>query len=246
MINIKITIQYDGQSFAGWQIQPNVDTVQGKIEYALEKIYGEHIRIYGAGRTDAGVHALGQVASFNVPILKMPIERMHYALNYYLPRSVRITKAEVVDEYFHARFTAKYREYIYAIDNSDVFMPFYDKYAFFYPKHIIDTAKINEYATRILGEHDFTSFCSVEDENEHKYRYIEKCYSIRKGNLVFIIIKGNAFLHNMVRIIVGTLLGLEHKNANYSDITDILQAKDRTKAFITAPAHGLYFRRVIY
>ncbi len=246
MLNIKITIQYDGQDYAGWQIQPNIDTVQGKIEYAIQKIYGNHIRIYGAGRTDAGVHALGQVASFNLPMLKMPIERLHYALNYYLPRNIRIIKSEVMDGSFHARFSAKWREYIYVIDNSDVSIPFYSKYTFFYRKHIINTDTINEYAKLLLGEHDFTSFCSAEDENEHKYRCIEKAYSIRKGNLIYIIIKGNAFLHNMVRIIVGTLLELERKKEEYSTMTDILEAKDRTKALVTAPPHGLYFRRVMY
>lgn len=246
MPNIKITIQYDGTDFAGWQVQPNVPTIQGEIESALESIYQMPIRIYGSGRTDRGVHSLGQVASFDVPTLKMPIERFHNALNYHLPRSVRVVDACQVEADFHARFSARYREYIYAIDNSKVYMPFYEKYAYSYPRHKIDTDEINKYASLILGEHDFTSFCSVADENEHKCRYIQKCYSIRRGNLVYIIVRGNAFLHNMVRIIVGTLVTLEDKKEPYEKISEILEARDRTAALVTAPPHGLYFRRVFY
>ncbi len=246
MLNIKITIQYDGTDFAGWQIQPNVPTIQGEIEAALESIYQMPIRIYGSGRTDRGVHSLGQVASFNVPTLKMPIEKFHNALNYYLPRSVRVINACEVDTDFHARFSARYREYIYVIDNSKVYMPFYEKYAYSYPRCKIDTDEINKYANLILGEHDFTSFCSVNDENEHKCRYIQKCYSMRRGDLVYIIVRGNAFLHNMVRIIVGTLITLEDKKEPYEKMTEILEAKDRTKALVTAPPHGLYFRRIFY
>ncbi len=246
MPNIKITIQYDGTDFAGWQVQPNVPTIQGEIESALESIYQIPIRIYGSGRTDRGVHSLGQVASFNVPTLKMPIEKFHNALNFYLPRSIRVINAGEVEPDFHARFSARYREYIYLVDNSNVYMPFYEKYAYSYPRHKIDTDEINKYASLILGEHDFTSFCSVNDENEHKCRYIQKCYSMRRGNLVYIVVRGNAFLHNMVRIIVGTLITLEDKREPYEKMTEILEAKDRTKALVTAPPHGLYFRRIFY
>ncbi len=246
MINIKITIQYDGTNFAGWQIQPNVPTIQGSIEAALEAIYQMPIRIYGSGRTDRGVHSLGQVASFNVPMLKMPLEKFPNALNFHLPRSVRVVNATIVEPEFHARFSAKFREYIYVVDNSNIFMPFYQRYAYSYPRHRINTDEINKYASLLIGEHDFTSFCSTEDENEHKCRYIQKCYSIRRGDLVYIVIKGNAFLHNMVRIIVGTLITLENKKEPYERMSEILEAKDRRKALVTAPPHGLYFRRVFY
>lgn len=246
MINIKLTVQYDGTNYAGFQVQPNVATIQGEIENALEKIYGTYIHIQGAGRTDAGVHALGQVAGFCLENLKMPISKLHQAINYYLPRDIRAISAEEEGDSFHARFSAKWREYIYVIDNSDIFVPFYDKYAYFYYKHKINTEVVNEYGKLLLGEHDFTSFCSSADENEVKFRYIERLYTIRKGNFVYLIIRGNAFLHNMVRIITGTLLELEHKKLPYKTILEILSAKDRTKALITAPAKGLYFRRVIY
>lgn len=246
MINLKIIIQYDGTNFAGWQIQPNVRTVQGEISKALYNIYGEKITIYGCGRTDAGVHALGQVANFRLPYLKMPIQKAHYAINNHLPRDIRILSSEIVDDNFNARASALSREYIYVVSNSDVYSPFYDKYAWFYRKNIIDEKMVNEYAKYLIGEHDFTSFCSSADENEVKFRYIEKAYCIRKKDLLYIVIRGNAFLHNMVRIITGTLIEGQKKNMHISFIKDILEEKDRTRAFVTAPPHGLYFRRAFF
>jgi len=246
MINIKITIAYDGNKFCGWQIQPNVRTVQGEIDKALFNIYGEHFKIYGAGRTDAGVHALGQVANFNLPFLKMPINKVNCALNDHLPRDIRIISSEEVDESFNSRASAKWREYIYVINNSEIFSPFFDKYAWFYRKNIIDENLINEYAKELLGEHDFTSFCATSDENDSKNRYIDRAYAIRKKDNIYFIVRGNAFLHNMVRIIVGTLIHAQKLNLPLGSIKDIISLKDRTKAFVTAPAHGLYFRKVIF
>lgn len=246
MKNLKIIIQYDGSNFSGWQIQPNVRTVQGEISKALFNIYGEKITIYGCGRTDSGVHALGQVANFKLPYLKMPINKVHYALNNHLPRDIRIISCEIMDDYFNARASAIFREYIYIISNSDVFSPFYDKYAWFYRKNIINEKLINEYSKELIGEHDFTSFCSSKDENDTKFRYIERAHCVRKKDILYFIIRGNAFLHNMVRIIVGTLIEGQKENMPYNFIRNILSEKDRRKAFITAPAHGLYFRRAFF
>lgn len=246
-MNIKITIQYDGTNFSGWQIQPNVRTVQGELSEAIKKIYyKETITIYGSGRTDTGVHALAQVASFKIPFLKMPIEKFHYALNNHLPYDIRVIKAEIVNESFNARASAKWREYLYIIMNSDIYSPFLKKYSWFYRKNVIDIEKINSYANVILGEHDFTSFCSSSDENDSKYRYIERSYAIRKKEIIYFIIKGNAFLHNMVRIIVGTFVEAQKKDLKASDIKEILESKDRRNALVTAPPQGLYLRRIIY
>lgn len=245
-MNIKVTIEYDGTKFSGWQIQPNTRTVQGELSRAIKEIYGEAITIYGSGRTDSGVHAIGQVASFKIPFLKMPIEKCHYALNNHLPRDMRVTKAEIVEEDFNARASAKWREYLYIIMNGDIYSPFFDKYSWFYRKNIIDVNKINSYTKVILGEHDFTSFCSSSDENETKFRYIEKAYAIRKKEAIYFVIRGNAFLHNMVRIIVGTFVEAQNKSLTESDIKKILDSKDRRNALVTAPPQGLYFRRVIY
>lgn len=247
MVNLKITIQYDGTNFSGWQIQPeNIRTVQGEIDKAIFNIYGEHFTIYGCGRTDAGVHSLGQVANIKLPYLKMPIENVHYALNNHIPRDMRIINASIVDDSFNARASCLFREYVYVIDNGDVFFPFYDKYAWFYRKNIIDEKKINEYALEFLGEHDFTSFCSSQDENDSKCRYIQKLKCIRKNDTLYFMVRGNAFLHNMVRIIVGTLVEAQKNNFTNTDIKNIIEARDRTKALLTAPAKGLYFRRAYF
>ena len=246
MNNIKITIQYDGTDFYGWQIQPNLRTVQGEIYRAVQKVYGEKITIYGCGRTDAGVHALGQVANFRVPKMLVPINKVHIALNSYLNRDVRIIKAEEMEDDFNARASATFREYLYIVQNSSTSFPFYERYSWFYRKNVIDEKLINEYAKYLIGEHNFTSFCSTEDENDSKFRYLERVKAIRKGDTIYFIIRGNAFLHNMVRIIVGTLVEGQKKKMPTNFIEDILKSEDRSKAFVTAPAHGLYFRRAFF
>ena len=246
MNNIKITIQYDGTNFHGWQIQPNLRTVQGEICKAIEKIYGEKITIYGCGRTDTGVHALGQVANFKVKKMLVPINKVNVALNSYLDRDIRIIKAEEMNDDFNSRSSAIFREYLYIIYNSDISFPFYERYSWFYRKNIINEKLINEYAKYLIGEHNFTSFCSSEDENDSKFRYIDKAYAIRKMDTVYFIIKGNAFLHNMVRIIVGTLVEGQKKNMPINFIEDILKSENRASAFMTAPANGLYFRRAFF
>ncbi len=248
MVNVKITIQYDGSNFSGFQIQPEgIRTVQGEISKAISSIYDNNIiTIYGSGRTDSGVHALGACANFKLPYLKMPKDKIHFALNHHLPRDIRVTHSEIVDEDFNARASCKAREYIYFIHNGIVFSPFFDKYAWFYRKNIIDEKLITEYGNVILGEHDFTSFCATSDENDSKVRLIEKAYCIRQNDNLYFIIKGNAFLHNMVRIIVGTFVEAQNRKCPPSLIKQILNSKDRKNALITAPAHGLYFRRAIF
>ena len=246
MNNIKITIQYDGTDFYGWQIQPNLRTVQGEIYKAVQKVYGEKITIYGCGRTDAGVHALGQVANFRVPKMLVPIHKVHIALNSYLDRDLRIIKAEEMPDSFNARASATFREYLYIVHNSSTSFPFYERYSWFYRKNVIDEKLINEYAKYLIGEHNFTSFCSTEDENDSKFRYLERVKAVRRGDTIYFIIRGNAFLHNMVRIIVGTLVEGQKKKMPINFIEDILKSEDRASAFVTAPAHGLYFRRAFF
>ncbi len=246
MNNIKITIQYDGTDFYGWQIQPNLRTVQGEIYKAVQKIYGEKITIHGCGRTDAGVHALGQVANFRIPEMIVPIDRVHTALNSCLDRDLRIIKAEEMEDNFNARASAVFREYLYIVHNGYISFPFYNRYAWFYRKNIIDEKLINEYAKYLVGEHNFTSFCSSEDENDTKFRYLERVKAVRRGDTIYFIIRGNAFLHNMVRIIVGTLVEGQKKRMPVNFIEDILKREDRSSAFVTAPAHGLYFRRAFF
>ena len=246
MFNIKIIVQYDGTDFCGWQIQPNLRTIQGEIYKAVQKIYSKKITIYGCGRTDAGVHALGQVANFRIPKMFVPIEKVHIALNSCLPKDIRIISAEIMPENFNARASANFREYLYIVYNGDISFPFYERYAWFYRKNIINEKLINEYAKYLIGEHNFTSFCSTEDENDSKFRYIERVFAIRKKDNIYFIIRGNAFLHNMVRIIVGTLVEGQRKNKPLNFIEEIIKEEDRTKALVTAPAHGLYFRKAFF
>jgi len=246
MTNIKITIRYDGTDFYGWQIQPNLRTVQGEIYKAVQKIYSEKITVYGCGRTDAGVHALRQVANFKVPKMLVPARKIHVALNSCLPKDVRIISAEIMPDSFNARASATLREYLYIVQNGDVSFPFYERYAWFYRKNVINEKLINEYAKYLIGEHNFTSFCSTEDENDSKFRYIEKLYAVRRREIIYFVIRGNAFLHNMVRIIVGTLVEGQKKNKPLNFMEEIIKEEDRTKALVTAPAHGLYFRRAFF
>ena len=245
--NIRLTVSYDGTAYNGFQRQnPPQIAVQNVLEEKLQQVCGDTIELAASGRTDAGVHALGQVANFRVPKMLVPIERVHIALNSCLPKDIRIISAEIMPDDFNARASANFREYLYIVYNGDISYPFYERYAWFYRKNIINEKLINEYAKYLIGEHNFTSFCSTEDENDSKFRYIERVFAIRKKDIIYLVIRGNAFLHNMVRIMVGTLIEGQRKNKPINFIEEIIKEEDRTKALVTAPAHGLYFRKAFF
>jgi tRNA pseudouridine38-40 synthase len=245
MQRIKCTIAYDGTHFSGYQIQPNHRTVQEEVETALKKLHkGQEVKIFASGRTDAGVHAKGQVLHFDT-FLDIPVEKWAVALNSMLPGDISVLKAEMVKSNFHARFDAKGKEYRYFIYPSKHRDPFSRNYATMYP-FLVNTESIREAMNSFLGTHDFTSFCSAKTEVEDKERTIyELELSEENGLLVFRFV-GNGFLYNMVRIITGTLLEVGTGDRDASTISNILKMKDRSFAGKTAPAQGLYLWKVFY
>jgi len=246
---IKLTLAYDGTNFSGWQRQKNGRSVQEELENALGKMHGHEIRVNGAGRTDAGVHAMGQVAGFFTDIASIPAERFVLALNSLLPRDVRILASEEATRDFHARFDASLRRYRYFLicgGNPD---PFSLRYAHFIP-YAPRVDVLNAAASVILGEHDFSTFASAQDKSESRSRHIsESAFFFDRGRLVYQI-AGNAFLWRQVRSLVGTFLELERIAQSPQQgedlMRELLASKDRSKAGPTAPAEGLFLWNVEY
>lgn len=245
MRNIKLTIKYDGTRYKGWQRLGDSDlTLQAKLESVLSKMSGEPIEIIGSGRTDMGVHALGQVANFKTSSLMRTGEMLDY-LYRYLPEDIVLTRIEEVDDRFHARYNAQSKKYLYRIWNHRYHDPFYRKYA----EHIPD--KLNLEAMRkaasfLVGEHDFSTFKSSRSKKKSNLRNIYSIEIQKNGNTLEIIFHGNGFLYNMVRIIVGTLIEVGLGRMKPETVQEILHKKDRTLAGPTADAKGLYLVEVIY
>ncbi|WP_064091238.1 tRNA pseudouridine(38-40) synthase TruA [Rossellomorea aquimaris] len=245
MQRIKCIIAYDGTNFHGYQIQPNQRTVQGLLEDRLSDIHkGEKIRVSASGRTDAGVHANGQVFHFDTP-LAIPEEKWPVVLNTKLPDEVTVKEASYVSMDFHSRFSVLQKEYRYRVYTGKTRSPFYRHFALHYPQPV-SVVEMKKAASYLLGEHDFTSFCSAKTEVEDKVRTIHRItIEEYEEELVFLFV-GNGFLYNMVRILVGTLLEVGSGNISNEDIPSILDAKDRNAAGKTAPPQGLYLWKVDY
>ncbi|MFG6497398.1 tRNA pseudouridine(38-40) synthase TruA [Fictibacillus sp. UD] len=245
MARMKVTVAYDGTEFAGYQIQPSGRTVQGTIQAVLQKIHkGETVNISASGRTDAGVHAVGQVFHFDTD-LQIPAEAWGKALNAMLPNDILIKKAERVESTFHSRFSALSKEYHYKLlirKQPDVFSR---NHMFHYP-YPLNVEDIKRAAKLFLGTHDFTSFSSAKSEVADKVRTIFELDAVEEGNTLVFKIRGSGFLYNMVRIIVGTLLEVGQGKRKPEEISAILEGKDRSLAGKTAPAHGLYLYQVNY
>ena len=244
MRNIKIIIEYDGKDWGGWQKQPNKLNIQGEIERAIEEITGEKVQLIASGRTDAGVHALAQVANFKIE-KDIPVEKIPYALNSKLKKSIRIISAEEVDEKFHSRYTCKRKTYKYIINNSLQGTAIYRNLQYHFPEKL-DEDKMNEAAKYLIGEHDFKSFKASGTSSKSSVRTIFDAKVTREGELVTIELTGNGFLYNMVRIIAGTLIDVGTNKIEPKDIKNILDAKDRLKAGKTLPPTGLYLVKVEY
>lgn len=245
MPRIKCTVAYDGTQFSGYQIQPGKRTVQGEIEKALGKLHkGLVIKSVASGRTDAGVHAKGQVIHFDSPF-EMGPSKWQTALNAWLPTDIVIDEAEIASPDFHARYDSIGKEYRYVVDLSKKRDPFQRNYAFQYT-YELDYIAMKEAMKYLIGTHDFTSFCSVKTVVENRVRTLREIeFFEEKGQLVFRFV-GNGFLYNMVRILVGTLLEVGNGRRNPYQISTILENKDRTYAGKTAPGHGLYLWKVFY
>lgn len=244
-MRIKCTIAYDGTGFAGYQVQPNKRTVQGDIEAALAKLHkGQSVKVSASGRTDAGVHAKGQVIHFDTS-LNLPEDKWVIALNSHLSNDVAILQAERTSNDFHARFDATGKEYRYFIHQSKQRDPFLRHYAYQY-RFPINVNLMEKAASALIGTHDFTSFCSAKTEVEDKIRTLETIEFFEENGLLVIRFVGNGFLYNMVRILVGTLLEVGQGERESSSFKEILEKRDRQYAGKTAPGHGLYLWKVFY
>ena len=243
MRNIKITIQYNGKNYCGWQKQNNSPGIQGTIEKAIFDITREEVKITGSGRTDAGVHALGQVANFKINS-QIPVDRIPNALNAKLPKDISIVKAEEVDEDFHSRYSAKKKTYRYQIYNSLYRSPIYADIS--YPvKYDLDIDKMKKEAKSLIGTYDFKGFMSSGSSVIDTVRTIYNIEVSKSEDLIIIEIEGNGFLYNMVRIIAGTLVDIGRGRIT-EKMSTIIESKSRSMAGHTAPAHGLFLKKVDY
>lgn len=243
--NILLKIEYDGTDFCGWQIQPDVPTVQGEIKKAINTLCGYEAEINGTSRTDAGVHAMGQMASFEGDI-KIPTARLAYALNNLLPGSIRIKEALEKPTGFHARFDAKAKKYIYRIKNCSQRDPFKRNFYYFVEKPL-DLHAMQKAAVYIEGKHDFKCFQAAgSTEKETTVRTVENLSIRKEADEIIIEITGDGFLYNMVRIITGTLVDVGHGKISPLEMPLIINSKDRKKAGHTAPPQGLYLSEVYY
>ena len=244
-MRVKCIVSYDGTQFSGYQVQPNKRTVQSEIEAVLTKLHkGQSMKIHASGRTDAHVHAVGQVFHFDTT-LTIPSEKWPYALNSLLPNDIVILEAEYVADNFHSRFDASKKEYRYKISTQKMPDVFKRDYTYHFP-YLLDVNSMKQACHYLCGTHDFTSFCVAKTEVEDKVRTI---YSIEimedETDLIFCF-KGNGFLYNMVRILMGTLLEVGQGKKTPDQIPSILKGKDRSLSGRTAPGQGLYLWKVYY
>jgi tRNA pseudouridine38-40 synthase len=250
MRNLRLVLTYDGTDFSGWQVQPNASTIQGTLASAIGRITGEKVLPQGSGRTDAGVHALGQVASFGIEC-SIPAENLVIALNDVLPASIRVLEAAEVSADFHARKSARGKTYRYRIYRGDICSPFLARFVWHYPYPLNEDAMALA-AGLVIGEHDFTSFAAVDPERgtemepiSNVRRILQSCWE-REGDEFIYTVRGNGFLHHMVRNLVGTFLLVGKNTLKPDDMTRILHANSRAAAGATAPASGLFLVNVEY
>lgn len=244
MRNIKLTIEYDGKKFGGWQKQPNKLNIQGEIEKAIEEITGEKIDLNASGRTDAGVHSLGQVANFKTNS-KIEIEKIPIAINSKLKQSIRIIKAEEVEENFHARYSCKGKKYRYIINNSKYGSAIYRDLEYHMPIKL-NVEAMQKGIKYFEGEHDFKGFKASGTSSKSSVRTIYNAKVIQEGERIIIELEGNGFLYNMVRIISGTMVDVGLGKIKPEEIPEIIESKERSRAGKTLPPQGLYLVEVYY
>ena len=249
MRNLKLVLAYDGTEFSGWQVQPGSATIQGTLASAIGRIAGEKVLPQGSGRTDAGVHALAQVATFATEST-IPAENLVRALNDILPPSIRVLEASEAAPDFHARKSARAKTYRYRMYRGAICPPFLARYVWHYP-YPLDESAMQRAAGLVVGEHDFTSLAAVDpergcDEEVSNVRRIFESRWERSGDELTYTIRGNGFLHHMVRNLVGTFVLVGKGTFQPQDVTRILLARDRAAAGATAPASGLFLVQVEY
>ena len=244
MRNIKLIIEYDGKKFGGWQKQPTKLNIQGEIEQAIKEITGEDVELIASGRTDSGVHSLGQVANFKTNS-NIEIEKVAIAINSKLKKSIVIKKAEEVLEDFHARYSCKGKKYRYIINNSQQGTAIYRDLECHIPQKL-DVEKMRKAIKYFEGEHDFKGFKASGTSSKNTIRTIYKAEIKQEGERIIIELTGSGFMYNMVRIIAGTIVDVGLGRINPEEIPRIINLKDRNKAGKTLPAHGLYLVEVYY
>lgn len=245
MKNYKITIQYDGTRYKGWQVQNSTDmTIQGKIQSVLSQMTGQEIEVIGSGRTDAGVHAYGQTANFHVPEQFEAEEILEY-LNHYLPMDIAVTDIREVEDRFHARFHAVSKTYIYRIHRSTIPNVFERKYMYTYTEPL-DVGMMREAANILTGTHDFMAFCGNKKMKKSTVRTVTDIIIEETGSELRISYSGDGFLQNMIRIMTGTLIEVGNGTKTLSQVTEILQKKERQNAGYTVPPEGLCLKEVNY
>lgn len=244
MRNIKLTIQYDGTNYSGWQSQKNSVAIQDIIERALQSLLGEKTKLIGASRTDAGVHAMGQTANFKTRS-RLSVSSIKDGLNSILPPDIVIKKAQETSEDFHSQYDAKKKLYRYSLYAHNPVPPFYRNYVFKL-RYKLDLDGIKEEAKALLGRHNFSSFRGGNAKNNNGTRCIHKIQIKKRGGFIYIDIEADGFLYNMARSIVGTLIDAGRGYLKKGSVKKILEAKDRRLAGSTAPAKGLCLMRVEY
>ncbi|QEK11036.1 tRNA pseudouridine(38-40) synthase TruA [Crassaminicella thermophila] len=245
MRNIKLTIEYDGSKYNGWQRLGNTEnTIQFKIESVLSRMTGENIEVIASGRTDAGVHALNQVVNFKTNKI-LSSEYIRDYCNKYLPKDIVIKDAEEVDDRFHARYNAKSKKYLYRIWTGEIPTAFHRKYTYYIP-HYLDIEAMKKASSYFIGKHDFKAFSSVKSKKKSTIREIYEINIKEEGKEIQMMFHGNGFLYNMVRIMVGTLIEVGEGKRRPEEIEEIINTKVRQNAGPTAPAQGLFLYQVYY
>lgn len=243
-MRILIRVSYDGTAYSGWQIQPNATTVEGTLRQAVCSLFGADIELIGASRTDAGVHAIGNVAVFDVDT-RIPAPKIAYALNARLPDDIRVWQSIQVEDGWHPRHNDCVKTYEYSIYNDTFENPKKRLYSHFYYGNL-DVDMMREAAAYFIGEHDFSAFCSAGSQVADKVRTIYSLDVIQDGREIVLRVKGNGFLYNMVRIITGTLIKAGTGDIRPQDIPGIIESRDRQLAGPTAPARGLTLVEIDY
>jgi len=244
-LQILLTLAYDGTAYCGWQRQLNGISVQQRLEEALSALFDRPVAVKGASRTDAGVHAKGQRASFFLSELKIPIDKLPMVINSKLPADIAVNGAELVPVDFHPRFGAKVKTYCYAVWNDAYPLPQKRNYAWFVPARL-NVADMAEGAKAVCGTHDFTAFCAAGGSAKTMVRTVYELEVSQAGPEIEIRVTGNGFLYNMVRIIAGTLVYVGQGKIKAEDVARIIDSRDRVAAGKTAPPQGLCLETICY
>jgi tRNA pseudouridine38-40 synthase len=243
-MRIKLKLQYDGRNYCGWQFQPGQDSLQGRLEAALERLYGCKIRLHAAGRTDAGVHALGQVAAFSAPA-RFGVDELMAALNALTPADIVVVEASVVSEDFDPRRTARSRIYEYRILNRVLPSPFYGRYSWHVPQPL-DRGAMKAAAQCFIGEHDFAAFRSLGSPTQSTVRRIDQSWWRVDGDLLTYRVEGSSFMRHMVRTMVAVMVEIGRGRLSQEAVARLITGADRALAPAPAPAHGLFLLDVRY